>query len=230
MSYTLEKALPADAEEIGEIMQAASSLMPRIQLEPKNVPGDEIQKYNTACRRCDFATCERMPEKLSALKAVAKVEGREEIAAYAIWGWSPESMSLLTQERAKANISYPQGGNTALHAAFYGRLRAMEARHTPPPPCYSLLFLLTSPSHQRRGVGAQLVKYGLEKATRGGVPIFLSGSPMGYPLYKKLGFKELDKIEIDLQEYGWDGREEGRVHVHVAMMWEPEEKKEGLKG
>lgn len=71
-------------------MQSASSLIPRIQLELKNVPDEEFQKYNTDCRRCDFATCEKIPEKFSALKAVTEVEGKEEIAAYAIWGWSPE--------------------------------------------------------------------------------------------------------------------------------------------
>lgn len=41
---------------------------------------------------------------------------------------------------------------------------------------------------------------------------------MGYPLYKRLGFKELDKMEIDLQEYGWDGREEDRVHIHGEFL------------
>jgi hypothetical protein len=37
---------------------------------------------------------------------------------------------------------------------------------------------------------------------------------MGYPIYKKMGFWELDRIELDLAEFGWGGEEEKRVHVH----------------
>lgn len=37
---------------------------------------------------------------------------------------------------------------------------------------------------------------------------------MGLPLYLKLGFRELDRIEVDLAEFGWDGSEKERYHVH----------------
>ena len=69
--------------------------------------------------------------------------------------------------------------------------------------------LNTSPKFQRRGLGSELVKYGLEKADRDGVVVYLSGSPMGVPLYRKLGFEEVGKLELNLEEFGGEGR-----HVH----------------
>ncbi len=39
--------------------------------------------------------------------------------------------------------------------------------------------------------------------------VILDASPSGFPLYKTLGFEEVDKLEIPLQEYGGEG-----THVH----------------
>jgi hypothetical protein len=41
---------------------------------------------------------------------------------------------------------------------------------------------------------------------------------MGLRLYKKLGFRELDGIEVDLSEYGWKGTE-GRMHIHGESLF-----------
>jgi predicted N-acetyltransferase YhbS len=69
--------------------------------------------------------------------------------------------------------------------------------------------LNTSPKFQRRGLGSQLVKYGLEKADRDEVMVYLSGSPMGVPVYRKLGFEEVGRLELDLSDFGGEGS-----HVH----------------
>lgn len=45
------------------------------------------------------------------------------------------------------------------------------------------------PVWQRRGVGKALVQDGIQRAQKDGLPIFLSGSPKGVPLYKSLGFE-----------------------------------------
>jgi predicted N-acetyltransferase YhbS len=66
-----------------------------------------------------------------------------------------------------------------------------------------------SPKFQRRGLGSQLVKYGLEKADGDEVMVYLSGSPMGVPVYRKLGFEEVGRLELDLSDFGGDGS-----HVH----------------
>ncbi|KAJ3958566.1 hypothetical protein N0V92_004839 [Colletotrichum tropicale] len=48
------------------------------------------------------------------------------------------------------------------------------------------------PEHQRRGVGALLTKWGLDMAELAGLPVYLESSPVGYPLYQRLGFETLD--------------------------------------
>jgi len=85
---------------------------------------------------------------------------------------------------------------------------------SPPLEAFEILTLqavVTATSYQRRGIGSRLVNVGLEKADKEGVEVYLSGSPMGVPVYKKLGFEEVGRIEIPLQEYGG---KEGEVHVH----------------
>lgn len=70
---------------------------------------------------------------------------------------------------------------------------------------------------QRRGLGSILVKWGIERADGNGKTIILDASPSGFPLYKILGFDEVDKLEIPLEEYGGEGE-----HIHGKVI-EPSE-------
>jgi hypothetical protein len=49
--------------------------------------------------------------------------------------------------------------------------------------------LFTEPSFQRRGMGNALVGYGNKVADEAKLPIFLQGSPFGYPIYARHGFE-----------------------------------------
>jgi ribosomal protein S18 acetylase RimI-like enzyme len=77
----------------------------------------------------------------------------------------------------------------------------------------ALLDLATAPSYRRRGLASILVKWGIERADENRKTIILDASPSGFPLYKTLGFKEVDKLEIPLEEYGGEG-----VHVHGNVL------------
>ncbi|KAG4437108.1 hypothetical protein IFR05_007406 [Cadophora sp. M221] len=85
--------------------------------------------------------------------------------------------------------------------------------------------LATLATHQRRGIGAQLVKYGLEKADREGMVCYLSAAPMGVAVYRKLGFEEVGRMEIPLKEFGGSG-----THAHVAMVRKPKMDKSEANG
>jgi hypothetical protein len=54
-----------------------------------------------------------------------------------------------------------------------------------------------------------LVKWCLERADRNGKITILDASPSGFLLYKMLGFQEVDRLEIPLEEFGGQG-----THVH----------------
>ena len=61
--------------------------------------------------------------------------------------------------------------------------------------------LFTDPVFQRRGIGNALVAYGNELADRAGLPIFLQGSPYGFPIYAKHGFETVQHLDVDLREW-----------------------------
>ncbi|KAI9755470.1 MAG: hypothetical protein M4579_004261 [Chaenotheca gracillima] len=79
---------------------------------------------------------------------------------------------------------------------------------------WDLAVLGVAPAFQRRGVGAQLVSWGLEVAEREGVPVALAASPIGQRLYRKMGFREFGTMNIVEGE------------TTLTFIWEPE----GMKG
>ncbi len=83
--------------------------------------------------------------------------------------------------------------------------------------------LVVLPSHQGRGIGRRMLEWGLEQADQLGVRAWIDASPAGLGLYKKLGWEEVSRLEIDLAE--WGGKE-GDRDVTVSLIREP---KDGLK-
>ncbi|KAI0411680.1 hypothetical protein F5X98DRAFT_356709 [Xylaria grammica] len=77
-----------------------------------------------------------------------------------------------------------------------------------------LILLGTHPDYRRLGAAAMLLKWGREKAEAEQVPVTLFASPMGYPLYAKAGFAEVNKAHVQVE--GDD------VFVELpAMVWVP---------
>lgn len=56
--------------------------------------------------------------------------------------------------------------------------------------------MAVDPSFQRRGIGAALLRWGLEQAARERVPVLLFGSAKGAPLYQKLGFEDIGLVSF----------------------------------
>lgn len=61
--------------------------------------------------------------------------------------------------------------------------------------------LFTEPAFQRRGMGNALVQFGNQVADQASLPIFLQGSPFGYPIYAKHDFKTVQYLDVDLREW-----------------------------
>lgn len=51
--------------------------------------------------------------------------------------------------------------------------------------------LAVHPDHQRKGVGALLMQWGLDIGEKTNLPVYTESSPQAYGLYKKLGFQTL---------------------------------------
>ena len=80
--------------------------------------------------------------------------------------------------------------------------------------------LHTHPSHQGRGAGAQLVKWGTDLADKERLQCYLESSPAGYPLFKKCDFEDVTEMEIELNKYH-KTRYGQYIYKHVVMIRPP---------
>lgn len=74
-------------------------------------------------------------------------------------------------------------------------MEEMDVFH-PEEPCWHLAFIAVDPPHQRQGLGAALLKHGLERCARDGLPAYLEAtSPENRAFYQRHGFETLGKIQ-----------------------------------
>lgn len=68
-----------------------------------------------------------------------------------------------------------------------------------------LSILGVHPAFGGRGIAKRLVQWGLDKADNEDVSVYLSASPKGMPIYKKMGFKVIDPVLCypDDPQGGW---------------------------
>ena len=76
------------------------------------------------------------------------------------------------------------------------------------------------PSHQRRGIGSAIIEFALESLELDRLPIWLYAQPDGHNLYQKLGWKDVENVEMQLAEWAGKGKGYG-LHRTVCMIREP---------
>lgn len=81
-----------------------------------------------------------------------------------------------------------------------------------------LSLLATRPSHQHLGAGTMLVQWGIDLADREDLELFLTATPTGHSLYRKMGFEDIAAFEIDLGTLGGTAKNDtGGFYKHVLM-------------
>jgi len=65
-----------------------------------------------------------------------------------------------------------------------------------------------------------LLRHVLDKADQEGRKTYIEATPSGHPVYRKLGFEDVDIIQVDLRNYGGD-----RIGTNVCMLREPQSAK-----
>lgn len=114
----------------------------------------------------------------------------------------------------------PVGFNQELHRHTNERVSDTMTTAFHGLPCFELNAISTlSPSHLRRGLGKQLTEWIFPYADQLNLPVLLSASPMGLPLYKKCGFIEYHSLDVVVRLDEWGG--EG-IHKLVTMVRWPE--------
>ena len=64
--------------------------------------------------------------------------------------------------------------------------------------------MATRPDYQGKGCGTMILKWGIEKADEENARCYLEATPDAYPLYYKVGFRDIDEVGLDLKAYGED--------------------------
>jgi len=70
------------------------------------------------------------------------------------------------------------------------------------------------PEFQRQGHGGRLVDWGVKKADELGLSAYTDATEKGLGLYLKHGFQEVDRVVVDLGDWGG---ERGVMHGHVLL-------------
>lgn len=146
-----------------------------------------------------------------------------EIIAYGAWHFylSPTN----SDPHIHPPITYPPDGNAALGAHFFGSLIRTQEHHMRAYPRYVFMRLLVvRPAYQGRGVGTRLLGWGLDKADGLGLRAWIDASPKGFELYRRLGWREVERLVIGMGEWGG---EVGVQEVTVSMVRLPRGEVEG---
>ena len=162
----------------------------------------------------------RHPDKIKMLKVVdtdlPDGSPNRKIVGVSKWKFYPKGRTgaeLEEEKREKDEEPSPPGINGALAKEFFGEV-ARTRRENMGGRAYVLLdFLATLPQHSRRGIGAMHLKWGSEKADELGLPMYLESSPMGRPLYERLGYEVIGDLPFDAKKWGCD-----RDLPHVLML------------
>ncbi|KND92958.1 hypothetical protein TOPH_02070 [Tolypocladium ophioglossoides CBS 100239] len=91
---------------------------------------------------------------------------------------------------------YPAGGDAALAARFFQANHDAMARATKDQPVWFLSIIIVPKGHQRRGVGSELMRFGVDKADREGWAAYVNGSPEGKALYERFGFRTVQRSDF----------------------------------
>ncbi|CAG9945021.1 unnamed protein product [Clonostachys rosea f. rosea IK726] len=114
----------------------------------------------------------------------------EPVIAYANWV-SPNNKASSTRPL------YPDEGDDKELAAFYfPYLQAQRTKNTAGRNCWYLAALVCHEDYQGKGAGGLLLRYGLNRADEMGADVYLEASPPGVPIYKRFGFKEIDRVVV----------------------------------
>lgn len=80
-----------------------------------------------------------------------------------------------------------------------------------------LHIIAADPAYHGRGIGAALIRCVLDVADAEGIPTYLEALPLAVPLYRRLGFVDVDRAVFDLAKAGM----EGATAVLTIMVREP---------
>ncbi|KAM0816152.1 hypothetical protein AB5N19_01953 [Seiridium cardinale] len=107
------------------------------------------------------------------------------------------SASAPAVEPQKKSVDVPEGADPDLARNFFEAL-AVASRKWFTDDMLGLGLICTNPKYQRRGAAKALMVPMLDIADAQGIATYLEATPAGKPVYEKLGFREVDALDFDL--------------------------------
>ena len=146
-----------------------------------------------------------------------------EIVAFAEWHIYP----TLAAESARDDLEAPAGSsdwppgetNVTLLNEYSLAQAAARRKYTRGKPVLLLDTIGTDPSYMGRGAASMLMEWGTGLADDNGLECWLEGTPDGLRLYRKFGYREVERFGIDLEK--WDEGKGKGVFEHIVMVREP---------
>lgn len=210
MALTLREATPEDAATLVEIyFSAFSGDAISLLVFPRN--NDSVYKFWYDMILSEMK--DPCAHYLVVTTPLPAAPSQEHIIAWCKWN-APSSIPLSPE----LPPSWPEGSDTKIANLFFShlfttqiRIMGAERKH------WYLELLATRPEYQGRGAGGMLLRWGIERADEKGERMFLDASPKGRPIYEHFGFKEVEKLVVDLEgrDPCGDGEEE---FVEVMML------------
>ncbi|KAI0017135.1 acyl-CoA N-acyltransferase [Xylariomycetidae sp. FL0641] len=119
-----------------------------------------------------------------------------------IVGWAKWVQPLTPTSPARpSQLPWPEDADLAFADEFFGCLERKHSEHMQDRPHWYLELLGVRKSHQRKGLGKRLLRWGLQRADEDQVEAFLSASPFGAPMYTKHGFETVETLHFDEGKY-----------------------------
>ena len=181
-------------------------------------PADVLAKYEKGFREgLESQENPSSSQIVYYVKAIDDMTG--EIAAYAVWVLLPQGYNPAEDPQTDTT-GLPDGSNMPVVLDFKRAIAVTRQEHDGRlSPHYLIALLGTHPKHERRGAATQLIKWGCERADVEDLPCYVDSSITGHALYRKLGFRAVGAMEVDLDRF--EGGQGLGVQRWIAMLREP---------
>ncbi|CAG8362578.1 unnamed protein product [Penicillium salamii] len=107
--------------------------------------------------------------------------------------WQVYWRERTNEERQKPWIGWLEGDQRERAEGFLEQLWEKKEKLLGPKKHVYCHTVAVHPEYQGKGVGARLMKWGMDVAEELNLPIYLESTVEGVPLYKKLGFETLSE-------------------------------------
>ncbi|KPM45586.1 hypothetical protein AK830_g924 [Neonectria ditissima] len=208
-TFTISRASPRDVSRLGEIFVRAFDKDTHSQMKIMGQqPGEWAEGMTLGVR-----AWVESPRAVM-LKATDARDGK--IVGFVAWGFRGVELDASPAEGAEeAEPAVEDGDEGQTEEAIPGserikELETMTSQHLydfmnriapEGSKCINIGGVAVDPAYEGQGIGSQLIRWGTKQADRLGAFSWVHASEAGWPLFEKHGYKEVERLTVDLDEW-----------------------------